>query len=165
MNGGEAASFWGLLTPVQASVNSADSQWECLVPWALNRLIPPVLLLGTVVRSSPLPSMTRSAVSPSSMVTMRPACGRPTWMRWRATWMPPRMDTFRWMTVLAGGSGSGPASRALQLVPLGGWDRARQGPPQQAVLGDDVHDRAVQADPGPLPGQRRADHDDLVAQR
>ena len=32
-------------------------------------------------------------------------------MRWRATWMPPRLDTFRWMIRLAGGSGCGPARR------------------------------------------------------
>jgi hypothetical protein len=36
----------------------------------LNRLISPVLFLGTVVRSSLWPSMTRSVVSPSSMVTV-----------------------------------------------------------------------------------------------
>jgi hypothetical protein len=68
----------------------------------LNRLISPVLFLGTVASSSPFASMTRSVVSPSSMLTMRPACGRPTWTRCRATWMPPRLETFRWMTGLAG---------------------------------------------------------------
>ena len=40
-----------------------------------------------------------------------PAWLKPTWMRWRATWMPPRLDTFRWMVRSAGGSGAGPASR------------------------------------------------------
>jgi hypothetical protein len=28
-------------------------------------------------------------------------------MRWRATWMPPRLETFRWTVVLAAGSGCG----------------------------------------------------------
>jgi hypothetical protein len=45
------------------------------------------------------------------MVTVFPAWLKPTWMRWRATWMPPRLDTFRWMVRSAGGSGAGPASR------------------------------------------------------
>jgi len=39
-----------------------------------------------------------------SIVTTCPACGRPTLTRWRATRMPPRPDTFRWMTRLAGAS-------------------------------------------------------------
>jgi hypothetical protein len=50
----------------------------------------------------------------------------------------------------------------LQLVPLAGRDGARQGAPQDAVLGEDVHDLAVEADAGTLPGQRGADRDDLV---
>jgi hypothetical protein len=41
-----------------------------------------------VVISSPLLSPIRSLVSPSSMATVLPARLRPTWMRWRATWMP-----------------------------------------------------------------------------
>ena len=53
---------------------------------------------------------------------------------------------------------------ALETVPLAGRDGAGQGAPQDAVLGDDVHDLAVEADPGTLPGQRGADLDDLVAQ-
>jgi hypothetical protein len=72
VSGGEAAFFWGCWPRVQASVNSADSLRECLVPWALNRLISPALFLGTVVRSSLLQSMTRSVVAPSSMVTTLP---------------------------------------------------------------------------------------------
>ena len=67
----------------------------CLVPWALNRLISAVLFLGAVVSSSPLLSMTRKVVSPSSMVTTCLACGKQTRMRCRATWMLPRLDTFR----------------------------------------------------------------------
>ena len=54
---------------------------------------------------------------------------------------------------------------ALQPVPLAGPDRAGQGAPQHTVLGDDVHQLAVKADPGPLPGQRGADQDQLIAQR
>src|SRR5215468_2185297 len=50
-------------------------------------------------------------MSPGSMVTTCPAWGRPTWTRWRATRMPPRLDTLRWITTLADGSGCGPASR------------------------------------------------------
>jgi hypothetical protein len=50
----------------------------------------------------------------------------------------------------------------LQPVPLAGRDRARQGAPQDAVLGDDVHDLAVEADAGSLPGRRGADLDDLA---
>ena len=61
--------------------------------------------------SSPCWPMIRSVVSPGWMVTVCPAWLKPTWMRWRATWMPPRLDTFRWMTMLAGGSGCGPARR------------------------------------------------------
>jgi hypothetical protein len=49
-------------------------------------------------------------------------------------------------------------------VPLAGEDRAGQAEPQDTVLGDDVHDLAVQADPCALPGQRGADLDDLVAE-
>jgi hypothetical protein len=44
----------------------------------LNRLISPVLFLGTVVSSSPSGSVTRSVVSPSLTVTTCPAWGRPT---------------------------------------------------------------------------------------
>ena len=110
-------------------------------------------LRGTVVISSPCWSMTRSVVSPSSMVTVWPAWLKPTWMRWRATWMPPRLDTRRWMVRLRLRERlwSGEAD-ALELVPLAGRDGAGQGAPQDAVLGDDVHDLAVQADPGALPG-------------
>jgi hypothetical protein len=54
---------------------------------------------------------------------------------------------------------------ALELVPLAWRDRAGQSAPQDAVLGDDVHDLAVEPDPGPLAGQRGADLDDLVAER
>ena len=53
---------------------------------------------------------------------------------------------------------------ALQLVPLAGRDRARQGAPQHAVLGEDVHDLPVEADAGALPGQRGADGDGLVGE-
>jgi hypothetical protein len=45
------------------------------------------------------------------MVTVCPAWLKPTWMRWRATWMPPRLDTRRWMVRPGCGSGSGPARR------------------------------------------------------
>ena len=55
--------------------------------------------------------MTRRLVPPSSMVTVWPAWLRPAWMRWRATWMPPRVDTRRWTARRGGGSGSGPAKR------------------------------------------------------
>ena len=61
------------------------------------------------------------------------------------------------------GGGPGQAG-ALEAVPLAGWDGAGQGAPQHPVLGDDVHQLAVQADPGPLPGQRGADQDQLVQQ-
>jgi hypothetical protein len=53
---------------------------------------------------------------------------------------------------------------ALQPVPLTGRDGARQGLPQDAVLGDDVHDLAVQVDSCSLTGQRGADLDELVAE-
>ena len=56
------------------------------------------------------------------------------------------------------GGGPGQAD-ALKAVALAGWDGARQGAPQQAVLGDDVHQLAVETDAGPLPGQRGADQD------
>src|SRR5262249_19172961 len=54
---------------------------------------------------------------------------------------------------------------SLEPVALAGRDGTRQGAPQHPVLGDDMHDLAVEADPGALPGQRGADLDDLVAQR
>src|SRR5215472_12445812 len=58
------------------------------------------------------------------------------------------------------GQGCGPGQAdALQAVALAGRDGAGQGAPQHAVLGDDVHQLAVQADAGPLPGQRGADQD------
>jgi hypothetical protein len=66
------------------------------LPQALNRLISPVLARGTVVSSSPCWPMIRKVVLSSSAVTILPAWGKPTWMRWRATWMPPRLETFRW---------------------------------------------------------------------
>src|SRR5215468_8394761 len=74
MSGGEAVSFWAL-GPVHASVISLVVSGGCLLPWALNRVISPVLFLGTVVSSSPLLLMTRRVVSPGSMVTTCPACG------------------------------------------------------------------------------------------
>src|ERR1022692_558002 len=55
--------------------------------------------------------MIRRVVSSSSTVTILPAWGKPTWMRWRATWMPPRLETLRWTVWACGGSGSGPARR------------------------------------------------------
>ena len=86
-------------------------------------------------------------------------------MRWRATWMPPRLETLRWTARRDCGSGSGAGEAdALETVPLAGRDGAGQGAPQDAVLGDDVHDLAVEADAGSLPGQRGADLDDLLAQ-
>jgi hypothetical protein len=72
---------------------------DCLFP--LNRLILPVPFLGRVVISSPCWSMIRRLVPPVSMITMFLAWLKPTWIRWRATWMPPLLDTFRWMTRLA----------------------------------------------------------------
>src|SRR5215472_2364579 len=118
-----------------------------------------------MVSSSPLLSMTRRVVSPGSMVTMRPAWGRPTWMCWRATPMPPRLDTLRWITKLADGSGFGPASRTpcslCRWLAGMGQGRVRHSSPS---WGDDVHDLAVQADAGALPGQRGADRDDLVGE-
>src|SRR5260221_10969392 len=107
----------------------------------------------------------RRLVSPSWMVTVLPAWLKPTWMRWRATWTPPRVDTFRWMVRSAGGSGAGPARRTpWSLCRWPGRVGAGQAAPQDAVLGEDVHDLAVEPDPGVLPGQRGADLDDLVAQ-
>ena len=53
---------------------------------------------------------------------------------------------------------------ALKPVPLAGRDRAGQGAPQDAVLGDDVHDLAVEADAGSLAGQRGADLDEVIAE-
>jgi hypothetical protein len=35
----------------------------------------------------------------------------PAWMRWRAAWMPPRLETFRWMVRAGCGSRSDPARR------------------------------------------------------
>ena len=52
---------------------------------------------------------------------------------------------------------------ALEPVPLAGRDGAGQGAPQHAVLGEDVHQLAVEAQAGPLPGQRGADQDQPVA--
>ena len=49
-------------------------------------------------------------------------------------------------------------------MPLAGRDRAGQAAPQDAVLGDDVHELAVQADAGPLVGQRGTDLDGLAAE-
>jgi hypothetical protein len=46
---------------------------------------------------------------------------------------------------------------ALEFVPLAGRDGAGQGAPQDAVLGDDVHDLSVEADCRSLSGQRGAD--------
>jgi hypothetical protein len=119
----------------------------------LNLLISPVLLRGTIVISSPCWSMTCTVVSPGSAVTVWPAWLMPTWMHCRATWMPPRLDTFRWTVSRAAGSGSGPARRTpLDPLPLVGRNGAGKGAPQDAVLGNDVHDLAVQADAGSLPG-------------
>jgi hypothetical protein len=132
----------------------------------LNRVISPVPFRGTVVSSPPLWSMTRRVVSPSSMVTILPAWEKPTWMRWRATWMPPRLETlplngqpWSWE-----GFWSGEAD-ALERVPLAGRDGAGQGAPQDAVLGDDMHHLTVEADAGPLPrASGGADLDDLAAE-
>ena len=77
--------------------------------------------------------------------------------------MPPREETRRWTVAAAVGQGGGPGqAHPLQAVALAGWDGAGQGAPQHAVLGDDVHQLAIQADPGPLPGQRGADQDQPV---
>ncbi len=101
-----------------------------------------------------------------SMVTMRPAWGKPTWMRWWATRMPPAghlaldHQARGWQRLRAR-----PSRTPCELVPLAGRNGARQGAPQDAVLGDDVHDLAVQADAGTLPGQRGAHRDDLVGER
>lgn len=63
----------------------------------MNLVISPLPVRGIVVTSSPCWPVTRRVVSPSSMVTVWPAWLKPTWMRWRATWMPPRLETFRWL--------------------------------------------------------------------
>ena len=86
-------------------------------------------------------------------------------MRWRATWMPPRAGYLP----LDDGAGGRQRLRpgeadTLELVPLARRDGVGEGAPQDAVLGEDVHDLAVEADPGPLAGQRGADLDDPVAQ-
>ena len=47
---------------------------------------------------------------------------------------------------------------------LAGWDGARQGAPQHPVLGEDVHQLAVEAEAGPLPGQWGANQDQPVQQ-
>src|SRR5215475_5456275 len=44
-------------------------------------------------------------------VTILPAWVMPTWMRWRATWMPPREETRRCAVTVASGKGAGPARR------------------------------------------------------
>jgi hypothetical protein len=67
------------------------------------------------------------------------------------------------------GSGVGHGFRtgradALEAVPLVRWDGAGQGAPQHPVLGDHVHQLAVEAEAGPLPGQRGADQDQPVQQ-
>ena len=53
---------------------------------------------------------------------------------------------------------------ALEAVALARRDGAGQAAPQDAVLSEDVHDLAVQAEAGALPGQRGADLDDLTAE-
>ena len=89
----------------------------------------------------------------------------PTWMRWRATWIPPRQETRRWTVTVAWGRGAGPARRTpCSRVALAGRDGAGQGAPQHAVLGEHVHQLAVEADAGSLPGQRGADQDQPVQQ-
>jgi hypothetical protein len=53
---------------------------------------------------------------------------------------------------------------ALEAVALAGRDGVGQGAPQHPVLGDHMHQLAVEADAGPLPGQRGADQDQVVEQ-
>ncbi len=98
------------------------------------------------------------------MVTILSAWGKPTWMGCLATWMPPRLETFRWTVCLWREWFWPGEADALELVPLAGRDGARQAAPQDAVLGDDVHDLPVQADAGSLPRHRGADLDGLVAE-
>ena len=124
-----------------------------------------MLFLGTVVISSPWSSMIRRLVLPSSMVTILPCVAEAD------------------LDALVGDLDAAPAgdfpldrhaggrqrlrtgeADALELVPLAGRDGTGQGAPQDAVLGEDVHDLVVEAEPGPLPGQRGADLDDLVAE-
>ncbi len=52
MSGGEAASFWAL-GPCACERYFRPGQRERVLPWALNRLISPVLFLGTVMSGSP----------------------------------------------------------------------------------------------------------------
>lgn len=86
-------------------------------------------------------------------------------MRWRATWMPPRGGDPPLHCGSGLGQRGGPGEAdTLEAVPFGGRDGAGQGAPQHPILGDDVHQLAIQADAGPLPGQRRADQDQPVQQ-
>jgi hypothetical protein len=119
----------------------------------LNLLISPVLLRGTIVISSPCWSMTCTVVSPSSTVTVWPCVANAD-----LDALPGNLD--------AAAAGHLPLDRrprsreriwpgqadALDPVPLAGRDGAGKGAPQDAVLGNDVHDLAVQADAGSLPG-------------
>lgn len=59
--------------------------------------------------------------------------------------------------------GSTRPGRAADLVTP--WVISRARAPKHAVLGDHVHQLAVEADAGPLPGQRGADQDQPVQQR
>jgi hypothetical protein len=81
--------------------------------------------------------------------------------------MPPRLETaaVRPGRDLAAGLARPGGRLAAGAAGRAGWGRAGQGPPQDPVLGEDVHHGAVQADPDALPGQRGADLDDLIAQR
>ena len=139
------------------AVREGPGHRGCRVPWALKRLISQVLFLGTVVISSPWSSMIRRLVLPSSMVTILPCVAEAD------------------LDALVGDLDAAPAgdfpldrhaggrqrlrtgeADALELVPLAGRDGTGQGAPQDAVLGEDVHDLVVEAEPGPLPGQRGA---------
>jgi hypothetical protein len=80
------------------------------VAWALYRSISWPVVRGTTATVSP-PMTSRKLLSSDRTVTILPAWVMPTWMRWRATWMPPRLETRRCTTAAAWGNGAGPARR------------------------------------------------------
>src|ERR1035437_5880739 len=112
--------------------------------------------------------MIRRVVPSSSTVTILSAWGKPTWMRWRATWMPPRLETFRWTVWACGGGGGGAGGggapgvgRAAGECGRGaGGDGAGRVAQKDPFLGEAVLGRAVEPDRAPRAGQGGADLDD-----
>ena len=85
------------------------------------------------------------------MVTVFPAWLKPTWMRWRGD-LDAAAAGYLALDSEIGGREWCWAGQAdsLEPVPLAGRDGAGQAAPQDTVLGDDVHDLAVEADAGAL---------------